>query len=123
MLRHYDEFEELVVEVSIASIELCERDKTLLDVIRHAYGDSIERLLIGAGQVLQPAVVKRWAPALERARAAGIVRPHLTNERVVDLIMHVQVLVLIRDDLDSACRRQLLRDLLIPALVSDERRR
>ncbi|MEL6890146.1 MAG: helix-turn-helix domain-containing protein [Actinomycetota bacterium] len=108
--------EDALVDGSVFSVEAAEADALFIDVVSREHDRSIERFLIG-DERLRLAIVDVWRPILAAGRKAGRVRLELSDERIVELIMSVQSIAQVRDDLDREGRRDLFRDLLIPAIL------
>lgn len=53
-----------------------------------------------------------WFPVIDEGGKQGIVQKELSNERIVEIIMHMQVLLWLGDDWGSAKQRALMRDIL-----------
>lgn len=115
-LDTYTDVEDALIDGSVYSVEVGESDTLFVEVVTHEHGRSIERFLV-SDPPLRSAIVEVWAPILSAGREAGRVRADLTDERIVELIMSVQSIAQVRDDLDRAGRRELFRDLLVPAVV------
>lgn len=115
-LETYTDVEEALIDGSVYSVEVGESDRLFIDVVTHEHDRSIERFLVSDTR-LRSAIVAVWSPILTAGREAGRVRPELTDERIVELIMSVQSIAQVRDDLDRTGRRELFRDLLVPAIL------
>ncbi|MEM9610230.1 MAG: helix-turn-helix domain-containing protein [Actinomycetota bacterium] len=111
--------EECIVEGSLRSIELGEADDLFSEIVTHEHDTSVERFLLRVTDGVRGRVARAWAPLIERCRAEGRLREGLSDDRVVDLVMTVQTVVLMRDNLGRDGRRALLRDLLVPAILTD----
>lgn len=118
-LDRFDTVEEALVEGSLSSVELGEADALYSEIVTHEHDASVERSLLRVSDTVRAGVAQAWQGVLDRARSEGRIRDGLSDDRAVDLIMTVQVIVLMRDDLGRAGRRDLLRDLLVPAILSD----
>ncbi len=116
-LESYTDVEEALIDGSAYSVEVGESDTLFIDVVTHEHDRSIERFLVSDPR-LRRAIADVWKPVLSAGRAAGRVRPDLTDERIVELIMSVQSIAQVRDDLDRDGRCDLFRDLLVPAVVA-----
>ncbi len=118
-LRTYDDIGEALVEGSLFSVGVAEADELFSQVVSHEHNRSVERFLLRGNAALNAALVQAWSPVLERGRAADLIRSELSDERVVEIIANVQTLVLMRDDLNDDERRALLRDVLVPAVLTN----
>ena len=112
----YSDVEEALIDGSVYSVEAGESDTLFIDVVTHEHARSIERFLVSDPR-LRSAIVEVWPPLISAGRAAGRVRSDLTDERIVELIMSVQSIAQVRDGLDRSGRRELFRDLLVPAIL------
>lgn len=120
-LDAFDAVEDAFVEGSLLSVELAEADELYSEIILHEHDASVERFLLRVDDIVRAGVADAWSSVIARGRRERRLRDDLSDGRVVDLIMTVQVIVLMRDDLGREGRRELLRDLLVPALVRDAR--
>lgn len=110
------DIDDALVDGSVFSVEAAEADALFIEVVSREHDRSIERFLVG-DERLRLAIVDVWRPTLAAGRKAGRVRSELSDERIVELIMSVQSIAQVRDDLDPEGRRDLFRDLLIPAIL------
>lgn len=116
-LKAYDDIEEALVDGALFSIELAERDELFSQIVTHEYNRSLERFLLRGNNAQRAGLRDLWAPVLERGRAAQRIPHDLTDDRVMELFSAVSVIVLMRDDLSRQQRRDLISDLLVPAIL------
>lgn len=117
-VQSYNSFEKALVEGSIASVALGQEDPLLSELIMTSTSHRIEQFLLrGNPQIIQH-MTETWAPVIKLGRDDGIVRAELTDERIVELFMAVQVVLWLRDDYGIVQKRALVRDLLWPAITN-----
>ena len=116
-LDTYGDIEEALIEGSLFSVEVAERDELFSEILTHAHSRSVERFLLRGNETVRSALVEAWSPVLDQGRAARRIRHDLSDGRIVELIVTVQAIVLMRDDLNQHGRRELLGDLLVPAIL------
>ena len=102
---------------ALYSIELAEQDELFSQIVTHEHNRSLERFLLRGSDAQRAGLRDLWGPVLERGRAARRIPPELTDDRVMELLSAVSVIVLMRDDLSRDQRRDLLGDLLVPAVL------
>lgn len=117
-LATYDDIEEALVEGSLFSVEAGQSDELVSEIVRHEHAGTPERFLLRVDDATAARVLESWRSILDRGRTQDRVRPHLSNERAVELIMTVHTVALLRDDLGQQGRRALFRDLLVPAVLA-----
>jgi len=114
------DFAELLVEGSLATIEWARHDPELQALLGKTRTAALQRLLIGPNAVTHDIIRDTTATGFHRARAAGRMRPEVSDERAVDWIQNVFLVLLLRDDLDTEATAAHLWDFLIPALSTVE---
>ena len=89
----------------------------LVEIILAATNHRIEQFLLRGNPQITSHMNETWFPVLEEGKRQGIVRKELSNERIVEIIMHMQLLLWMRDDLGPMEQQALMRDILWPAVT------
>lgn len=113
----FQSFEKALIEGPIATVRLGLDDPLLPEIILTATNHRIEQFLLRGNPQIISHMNETWFPVIEQGRQQGIVRKELSNERIVEIIMHMQVLLWMGDDLTPAKQRSLMKDILWPAVT------
>ena len=116
-VRGFKEFEKALIEGPIATVALGQEDPLFAEIILTATNHRIEQFLLRGNPQIIEHMNETWFPVIEAGRKQGIVRKELSNERIVEIIMHMQLLLWMGDDLGPAKQRALMRDMLWPAVT------
>jgi AcrR family transcriptional regulator len=114
------DFAQILVEGSVAAIEWARHDAELLELVGSTKTTRLHHLLVGRNAMMHDLILSVCRRPFERARAAGQMRRDVTDDRAVDWIQGIYLVLLLRDDLTAEETTQLLRDFLLPALASVE---
>lgn len=110
-------FTELLVQVSIATVDGARTDSELRHLLETTETVSIHQLLTGHDSQMQGIVIEILGPMLDRARARNELRPGIDNERIVEWLRGIYLMLIMREDLDADAERALIRDFVLPSLV------
>lgn len=113
----FKSFEKALIEGPIATVALGQEDPLFAEIILAATNHRIEQFLLRGNPQIISHMNETWFPVIEEGRKQGIVRKELSNERIVEIIMHMQLLLWMGDDLGPAKQRSLMRDILWPAVT------
>ncbi|MXW49186.1 MAG: TetR/AcrR family transcriptional regulator [Gammaproteobacteria bacterium] len=116
-VRGFKDFETALIDGPIATVALGQEDPLFVEIILAATNHRIEQFLLRGNPQIISHMNETWFPVLEEGRKQGIVRKELSNERIVEIIMHMQLLLWMGDDLGPAEQRSLMRDVLWPAVT------
>ena len=116
-VRGFNDFEKALIDGPIATVALGQEDPLLAEIILAATNHRIEQFLLRGNPQIVSHMNETWFPVIEEGRKQGIVRNELSNERIVEIIMHMQLLLWMGDDLGPAEQRALMRDILWPAVT------
>jgi AcrR family transcriptional regulator len=111
-------FEEVVYTIAVASIDGARKDEELQNFFETSSTLRIHHLMTGHFPQISDIVVELFRPALDQARRDGKLRDDLTDKEVVDWIRGVQLMLILRDDLDPTEERDMLRKFLIPSITA-----
>ena len=118
-LAKFQDLEEALIEGSILAVAGARTDKLFNDIIQKDTNRRVEQQLLSLNAMARQRLVAVWTPLIDRARTQGLVRKHLTNERIVELLGSIHTVLLIRDDFSKADQRAFLQDVLVPAIMKD----
>ena len=116
-VRGFKDFEKALIDVPIATVALGQEDPLFAEIILATTDHRIEQFLLRGNPQIIGHMNETWLPVIEAGRKQGIVRKELSNERIVEIIMHMQLLLWMGDDLGLAKQRALMRDILWPAVT------
>jgi AcrR family transcriptional regulator len=115
--------EEALVEGSLISLRTSRKDKLFTEIVTASTDHSIEVFLMRTTEDIRTAMAQLWTPILDKARADGLIRAGITNEKILAWIRSVHTVLTIRDDLDEKAQRQMLQDFFVPSVVQPARTR
>ena len=116
-VRGFKDFKKALIDGPIATVALGQEDSLFAEIILNATNHRIEQFLLRGNPQILEHMHETWFPVIEEGRERGIVRKELSNERIVEIIMHMQLLLWMGDDLGPAKQRALMRDILWPAVT------
>ena len=109
-------FEEALLEGSVTAVSAAQSDKLANDIIHQATDHTMEQFLLHGNERSYKANQDIWLTAIVAGREQGVVKPNLSDDRIIEIIASVHVLLLMRDD-SPAKQRAFLKDVLIPAIT------
>ena len=109
-------FEEALLEGSVTAVSAARNDKLTNEIIHKATDHTLEQFLIQGNARTHKAVQDIWLNAIDAGRKEGVIKAHLTDDRILEIIVSIHALLLIRDD-GPAKQRTLLQDILLPAIM------
>lgn len=115
-LSRIEGFEKAIVEGSVYSMRISREDKLFNEIIKRDTNHRIELFLFGPRDEIKAEIIELWSRVIQIGREQGLVRPELSDERVVELLANVHALLLIRDDYGEKEQRAFLTDFVLPAL-------
>lgn len=115
----YTDFKKALVSGSIAAVATAREDTLFNEIVQRATSHRVEQFLFGFGRrdEIIRATHRIWDSAIAMGREQGAVRQDLSNERIVELIIGIQALLLMRDDYGPTEQRTFLQDVLVPAIT------
>ena len=117
-VRGFKSFEKALIDGPIATVALGQEDPLFAEIILSATNHRIEQFLLRGNPRIISHMNETWLPIIEQGRKQGVVRKELSNERIVEIILHMQLLLWMGDDLGPAKQRSLMRDVLWPAVTN-----
>ena len=115
-------FEEALVEVSLATVHVARHDHEFRDLIDSHTELRIYDALTSHQTELHQFILRFWAPSFAAARSAGALRDTVTDDEIVEWLSGVWMMLAQRTDLDEAAERRILRQFLLPSLLSRSHR-
>ena len=109
-------FEEALLEGSVTAVSAARSDKLTNDIIHKATDHNLEQFLLRGNERIYKANQDIWLTAIEEARREGAIKPHLSNDRIIEIIASIHALLLMRDD-PPVKQRAFLKDVLLPAVT------
>jgi len=109
-------FEEALLEGSVTAVSAAQDDKLAIDIIHKATDHTMEQFLLHGNERVYKANQDIWLTAIVEGRQQGVVKPNLSDDRIIEIIASIHVLLLMRDD-SPAKQRAFLKDVLIPAIT------
>lgn len=109
-------FESALMEGSITAVSLARNDKLTNDIIHKATDHTLEQFLIRGNERTQEAMQDIWLTAIDKGRDKGVVKQHLSDDRIIEIITGMHALLLMRDDSPEQ-QREFLKDVLLPAIT------
>jgi AcrR family transcriptional regulator len=110
-------FAELLLETSIATVDAARSDPELRHLLDTTTTVSLHRLITGHGSAMQAIVLDVLGPMLRRARQVGEIRPDVSDDRAVEWLRGVYLMLMLREDLDADAEKALIADFVLPSLV------
>jgi AcrR family transcriptional regulator len=112
-------FDELLLETSIATVDAARSDPELRHLLDTTTTVSLHRLITGHESSMQGIVLDVLGPMLRRARERGEIRPDVTDDRAVEWLRGVYLMLMLREDLDAEAEKALVADFVLPSLVAN----
>lgn len=110
-------FAELLVDTSIATVDAARSDPELHHLLDTTTTMSLHRLITGHDSAMQAIVADVLGPMLRRGREQGELRPDVTDDRVVEWLRGVYLMLMLREDLDADAERAMVADFVLSSLV------
>jgi AcrR family transcriptional regulator len=110
-------FAELLLDTSIATVDVARSDPELHHLLDTTTTVSLHRLITGHESSMQTIVLDVLGPMLRRARAQGEIRPEVSDDRAVEWLRGVYLMLILREDLDADAEKALVADFVLPSLV------
>lgn len=114
-------FVELLLETSLATVDVARSDPELRHLLDTTATVSLHRLITGHESSMQGIVLDVLGPMLRRARERGEIRPEVSDDRAVEWLRGVYLMLILREDLDAGAERALVTDFVLPSLVANRR--
>ncbi|BDB44008.1 MULTISPECIES: TetR/AcrR family transcriptional regulator [Mycobacterium] len=111
-------FDELLLQTSIATVDAARSDPELGHLLDTTTTVSLHRLITGHESAMQGIVLDVLGPMLRRARERGEIRPEVSDDRAVEWLRGVYLMLMLREDLDADAEKALVTDFVLPSLVA-----
>jgi AcrR family transcriptional regulator len=110
-------FAEVLVEATIATVDVARSDPELQHLLATTESLSLHRLLTSHTSRMQEFVLDLYAPMFARARRQREIRSDVDDERIVEWLRSIYLMLWLRDDLTPAEERALVEDFVLPSVV------
>jgi AcrR family transcriptional regulator len=110
-------FAELLIDTSIATVDAARSDPELHHLLDTTTTVSLHRLITGRDSAMQAIVADVLAPMLRRGREQAELRPDVSDDRVVEWLRGVYLMLMLREDLDADAERAMVADFVLSSLV------
>lgn len=116
--REAESLEKALVECAFRAVQAGRSDALFVKVLKSCGDHRVEQFIFrGSDDIL--AVTKRlWGPLLAKAREEGLINPDISDERYLDWIQQIEAVLSMRDDFSEEAQRQMLRDFLVPSIIT-----
>jgi AcrR family transcriptional regulator len=111
-------FAEMLIEGSLAAVELGRSDALLADLFEASSMEDLPGLLLNADKPPHAMVLGLWRPVFDRARETGELRGDLSDDDLIEWLMTVHYVLLLRNDVGQDRQRELLEHFVVPALLA-----
>lgn len=108
--------EEALLESVVTAVSGARSDKLVNDIIHNATDHTLEQFLIRGNERIYQANLEIWKPMIEKGREEGVIKAHLTDDRIIEIITSINALLVMRDE-GPAKQRAFLKDVLLPAIL------
>lgn len=112
-------FEEALLEGSVTAVTAARNDQLANEIIHKATDHTLEQFLLRGNERIYKANQDIWLTAIEAGRQEGVVKPNLSDDRIIEIIASLHALLLMRDD-GPAKQREFLKDVLLPAILVEK---
>ena len=109
-------FEEALLEGSVTAVTGIRNDKLANDIVHKATDHTLEQFMLRGNEQVHKANQEIWQTAIDEGRKAGVIKPNLSDERIVEIIGSMHSLLVMRDDSPTKLR-EFVKDVLLPAIV------
>ena len=109
-------FEEALLEGSVAAVSGIQKDKLANDIVHKATDHTLEQFMLHGNAQVRQANQDIWQTAIDEGRKAGVIKKHLSDDRIIEIIASIHSLLVMRDD-SPAKQREFLKDVLLPAIL------
>jgi AcrR family transcriptional regulator len=115
-LRACDTFETALVLGVTEPVHLARLDPVFMSTVGDSAAFTVEQFFVGPRSPIQQLQARMWSESFARARVRGEINPDLTDDDIMLWLSSVQMIVLLREDLDRASEAALLRKFVLPAI-------
>lgn len=110
-------FAELLIDTSIATVDAARSDPELHHLLDTTTTVSLHRLITGHDSAMQAIVAEVLGPMLRRGRDQGELRGDVSDDRVVEWLRGVYLMLMLREDLDADAERAMVADFVLSSLT------
>jgi AcrR family transcriptional regulator len=110
-------FPEVLTDTSVATVDIARSDPELQHLLATTESMSLHRLLTSHTSMMQAFVLDLFGPMLARARKRKEIRADIDDDRIIEWLRAVYLMLLLREDLSAAEERALVEDFVLPSVV------
>jgi AcrR family transcriptional regulator len=103
---------------SIETLRLARQDKIFMSLFETAGDRGVERYLLQSWSPVQEPMLSIWRDVFAKARKRGELRKDLADKEVAEWLRAVHFILLLREDLDEAGQKALLKTFVVPSLTA-----
>ena len=109
-------FEEALLEGCVTGVSSVANDKLANAIIHKTTDHTLEQFLLLGNERIVKTNQDIWLAAIETGRKEGVIKPNLSDERIIEIIRSINALLVMRED-SPANQRAFLQDVLLPAIM------
>lgn len=109
-------FEESLLEGCVTGVNGVRQDKLANDIIHKATDHTLEQFLLEGNERVYKTNQDIWLDVIAAGRKEGVVKDHLSDDRIIEIIRSINALLAMRND-SAANQRAFLKDVLLPAIL------
>jgi AcrR family transcriptional regulator len=109
-------FEDALIAGSIETLRLARQDRIFMSLLETAGDRGVERYLLQSWSPVQEPMLSIWRDAFAKARKRGELRKDIGDTEVAEWLRAVHFILLLREDLDEAGQKALLKTFVVPSL-------
>lgn len=109
-------FEEALLEGSVTAVSAARNDKLANDIIHKATDHTLDQFLIRGDERTYKTMLDIWLTAINEGRQEGVIKPNLSDDRIIEIIASIHALLVMRDDPPEK-QRAFLKDVMLPAIT------
>jgi len=110
------DLKEALVVLNVASVQAVMNDGILSTILEQSGDRRLQRFMTASESPLADQTMQLWAAHLSAARSKRQIRDGLTDDDIGVWIRAVQLIVLLRDDLDADGQARMFASFVVPAI-------
>jgi AcrR family transcriptional regulator len=109
-------FEDALIAGSIETLRLARADRIFMSLLETAGDRGVERYLLQSKSPVQESMLDIWRDVFAKARKRGELRKDVSDKDAAEWLRAVHFILLLREDLDAAGQKALLKTFVVPSL-------
>ena len=110
--------EDALVKGSLETLRHARQDRIFMSLLETAGDRSVERYLLHSKSPVQEPMLSIWRDVFAKARKRGELRKDVEDKEIAEWLRAVHFILLLREDLDAAGQKALLKTFVVPALLA-----